>query len=283
MTNAGLARSNVETLTAHEVAEIVEIVEAQALTEMAEAIAPDAAARYDVHAERIGPAVALAMRRVDVPMFNRVVGLGITEPVTETVLDVIEAVYRGAPVRYLVQLSPTVLSSKLHARLEARGWPRKDNWVNLIRGTEPPPEVQTNLRIEHIGKEVAEPVARIMCVAFEVPDQYGAVFTGPIGQPSWHHYLAYDGDMPVAAGALFVRDQVAYLAGGATLPEHRKQGAQGALLSRRIRDAADLGCRYVVTETWEETPGRYNSSYHNLLRAGFRFAYARPNYIFFPR
>jgi hypothetical protein len=260
----------------------IELVEGQALSDMAEAIAPDAALEYDLHVERIGSAVALAMRRVDVPMFNRVVGLGVNEPVTDATLDAVDAVYRGANVRYLVQMSPTVITAELHARLEARGWPRKDNWVNLIRGTESPRAVPTSLRIKPIGREAIEPFAAIMCAAFEVPGQYGEVFTAPIGRPNWRHYLAYDGRSPVAAGALFVRDQVAYLAGGATLPEHRRRGAQGALVTLRIRDALALGCRYIVTETWEETPEDHNASYHNLLRAGFRLAYCRPNYIYFP-
>jgi predicted acetyltransferase len=32
------------------------------------------------------------------------------------------------------------------------------------------------------------------------------------------------------------------LAGAATLPEYRGRGAQGALMARRMRDAAELGC-----------------------------------------
>ena len=66
----------------------------------------------------------------------------------------------------------------------------------------------------------------------------------------------------------------------ATRPSHRRRGAQGALLARRIRDAADLGCRWLVTETGEDLPERPNPSFRNMLRTGFELAYQRANYLF---
>ena len=47
-------------------------------------------------------------------------------------------------------------------------------------------------------------------------------------------------------------------------------------MARRIRDGADLGCRWLVTETGEDTPHHPNPSYHNMLRTGFLLAYQRP-------
>lgn len=269
-------------MTAQDIAEMVEFVEGHAIAEMAQAMAPEVAARYDVHLQWIGSAVALALRRVDVPMFNRVVGLGLREPVTNAILDAVVDLYHGARVRYLVQISPVALSSDLHAQLEARGLSREDNWVQLIRGPEPPPAIRTGLRIERIDADAAESLAAILCIGFELPREYAVFFTGLVGRPRWRHYLAYDGEMPIAAGVLYVQDHVGYLASAATLPSHRRRGAQGALMAQRIRDAMDLGCRYLVTETVEETTTYSNPSYHNMLRTGFRLAYPRPNYIYFP-
>jgi len=64
-----------------------------------------------------------------------------------------------------------------------------------------------------------------------------------------------------------------------TLPAFRRRGGQGAIMARRIRDAVQLGCRWVITETGEDLPDRPNPSYHNMLRAGFSLAYQRPNYL----
>ena len=68
------------------------------------------------------------------------------------------------------------------------------------------------------------------------------------------------------------------LQAAATLPSHRRRGAQGALVARWIRDGLALGCRFFAAEAAEDTPESPNRSYHNLLRAGFRLAYLRRNY-----
>lgn len=269
-------------LTEREMAEIVEPVAARAIEDAARAMPRDVVARYDVRLGRLGPVTAMAIRQVDVPMLNRIVGLGLAEPVTDETIDRIYELYDGAKVRFMVQMSPAALSEALHARLEARGLPRKDSWVNLIRGVEPPPEISTDLRIEQIGPERAEGFADVICPAFELPREYGAFLTGVVGHPGWRHYLGFDGGRPVAAGALYVHDRTGYLAMAGTLPSHRRRGAQGALITRRIREAAALGCRWLAIETFLDTPEHPNPSFHNMLRTGFRVAYERPNYVFFP-
>ena len=268
--------------TVRDMAELAEFAEGYSMDEMTRAMPAGAAARFGARVERIGPAVA-QVAAVDVPFFNRVVGLGLREPITDGLLDAIHALYRGANVRYMLQLSPAVLNRELHARLEARGLKRLDNWVQLVRGSEPPPAIRTELRIEQVGPAYAESLTAIVCDAFGLGHECGPFIAGLIGRPGWWHYAAFAGETPVATGALFVRGLVGYLTFGATDASYRRQGAQGAIMARRIRDAAALGCHWLVTTAVEETPDHPNPSYHNMLRTGFRVAYARPNYVYFPR
>jgi hypothetical protein len=47
-----------------------------------------------------------------------------------------------------------------------------------------------------------------------------------------------------------------------------------------MRDAREQGCRMVVTETGEEDEqDPVNHSYRNMVRLGFRLAYARRNWV----
>ena len=49
------------------------------------------------------------------------------------------------------------------------------------------------------------------------------------------------------------------------------------------RDARDLGCRWAITETGAESDERpINHSYRNMVRMGFRLAYARQNWFRVP-
>ena len=100
-----------------------------------------------------------------------------------------------------------------------------------------------------------------------------------IGRTGWHHYMAWDESAPAAVGALFVRDRVGWLGVAATLPVYRRRGAQGAIMTRRLVDGAELGCEWFVTETGKDSPDKPNPSFHNMMHTAFVVAYDRPNYM----
>lgn len=259
-----------------ELAQLVEFGEAEACADMQLAAAASLATRV----ERIGSAIALAASQIPIVLFNRVVGLGLHEPATEAMLDDVVAMYREAGVtKYIVQISPAAQPAELPAWLEARGLSARDNWAKVYRPATAPPEVSTDLRIECIGREYAETFAQVACTAFGMPLALSPMLVATIGRPGWRHYLAFDGNEPVATGALYAQGSVGWLGVGSTLPTHRRRGGQGALMARRIRDGVALGCTWLVTETGEDVPARPNPSYHNMLRTGFALAYQRSNYF----
>ncbi|MDP8923062.1 MAG: hypothetical protein M3O34_09335 [Chloroflexota bacterium] len=114
-------------MTTRDLAENIERVEAYAYEDMLRAMPPEAADGYGARVERIGVAVAQVATEIDVPFFNRVVGLGLREPITQPTLDAIDRVYRGRNIRYMLALSPAVLSLPLHDDLISRGLRRMDN------------------------------------------------------------------------------------------------------------------------------------------------------------
>lgn len=262
--------------SARRLAELVEFGEADAYENLFRHAPPD----LGLSVIRSGGAALLIASSLPIILFNRVIGLGLREPTTEAAVDEILMRYRVAgSSAFAVQLSPSAAPSDLPARLRARGLPLRDNWAKVYRAARPDVIVQTDLRVERIDRARAVAFAEISCTAFGMPAVMQPWLTAGVGQPGWAHYLAFDGETPVAGGALFVKGDVGWLGIASTLPAHRRRGAQGALMARRIHDAAELGCRWVVTETGEDTPEQPNPSYHNMLRSGFVLAYQRPNYI----
>jgi GNAT superfamily N-acetyltransferase len=75
---------------------------------------------------------------------------------------------------------------------------------------------------------------------------------------------------PVAAGAMSLAGGVGLLAGASTVPEARRQGVQRALLTYRLRYAAEHGCDIAMMGA---APG--SDSQRNAERVGFRMAYTR--------
>jgi hypothetical protein len=82
-------------------------------------------------------------------------------------------------------------------------------------------------------------------------------------------YLASVEGRPAAAAAVYTAPTGTYLAGAATVATMRNRGCQGALIRRRLRDAAAVANPVVVT-TAVGSP-----SQANLERHGFRVAHTR--------
>lgn len=267
-------------LTSQQVASLVEFGEAKAWMNYYACAPLGFAMRYGVGVKLVGSACVTMISQLDRKFFSRINALGVNEAATEPMLDEAIGILEGAGCTdYMVQLSPAARPPALPEWLTARGFARRNNWAKMYRGTEPAAAAATDLRIERVGREYADVSAEIMLTAFEMPLELRPLMCSTIGRPGWVHFLAFDGRHPVAAAAMYVLDDVAWLGFGCTLESHRGRGAQGGLFACRIEEGLRRGVKWFVTETGEDSPEDPNPSYRNMLRAGFQLAYMRPNYV----
>ena len=227
---------------------------------------------------RIGDAVCIAAPVAPgSTLLNRVTGLGLTGRVGDADLAEIDAFYRahGVP-RYVVAASP-LGASDLAARLQERGFEPGHAWMKFRRGLDEPPSASTVLRVE--AGASGDHFASVIGAVSGMPADVARVFSPLSGRKGWHCFVGYDGDEPVACAALFARDGVGWLGAAGTLPDHRGQGAQGALLAARIALARELGLEVLTTETGNQRADSPSGSYRNVLRAGFEETYVRPNLL----
>ena len=212
-------------------------------------------------------------------VINRALGLGLEAPATEAVITEIAAAYKASGVeRYFVHRHPGAGPSHLDSWLIGAGLSKARGWQKFGRGPEVAPAVATDLRVEEIGPAHGADFARIVCDAFDLGDIARPWLARIPGRPGWHVFMSFDGDKPAGTGTLFVRDGVAWSDFGATAPEFRRRGSQGALLARRIDHAAGLGCQRIYTCTGEDVAGDPQHSYRNILKMGFETEYVRENY-----
>jgi GNAT superfamily N-acetyltransferase len=258
----------------------LERVEIDAWREIVGAASPPLATDLGLAVQTVGGATVVITRAVGVLECNRAIGLGVTSPATEEGIDAIVDAFRaGGASRFCVQLHPDAQPADLARRLEARGITHHDNWIRLHRRTDPAPDLPAGLRVEEIDQDRAAVFAYIVSTGFGWDRRLGALVAAPIGDPGWHHYLAYEGATPVAAAGQRVSGEYAWFGFAATLPASRGRGGQSSLLARRIHDARAMGCRWVSIETDEQRPDHPAPSYRNVRRAGFTVAHLRPNYL----
>jgi len=268
-------------LTPKKIATLNEFGESEAWANYYLCAPPDFVEKYRLEAKKNGSGWVTMIPGLDLTFFNRIVGLGVGDIATESLLnDAIGVLQNAGCKNYMAQISPLAQPSHLPEWLNARGFTKGRNWAKVYRGNDPAPSVPTDLRIESIGKDHANAYADVALTAFEMTPELRPMVNGNVGKPGWHHYLAFDGEQPVSAAAMFVKDDVGWLGFGSTLESYRKRGGQGAMFARRIQDGLSIGCKWFVTETGEDTPEDPNPSYHNMLRTGFELAYLRPNYVY---
>jgi hypothetical protein len=125
-----------------------------------------------------------------------------------------------------------------------------------------------------------ETFAYIINQAFVWPGYAGELIAASIDMPDWIHFIIYEGEEPISAAAMYAAGEIGSLVIGGTLEKHRGKGAQKLLINYRSRKAIEAGCKFLVTETAEDTPEKPSPSFRNMIKSGFELAYIRPNWIY---
>ncbi|HEU0073460.1 MAG TPA: GNAT family N-acetyltransferase [Dehalococcoidia bacterium] len=212
------------------------------------------------------------------PLANRVLGVGLERPVQAELLDRILDLYdtRNAESIF-VPMAPTARPSTLPRLLKERGFEPAMKEAKLYRSTLNPPEVDSRERVVEAKDEDHEVVLNLYRSGGMQSD-WAEVMAGNLGTPFWHHYMALDGDRPVALASMYASQGIALCYPGWTLPGHRHRGYQRALASHRIAAAAELGCGW-VTANLDVTDNPIGFSIRSYTRLGFELLYVRTTHI----
>ncbi len=223
----------------------------------------------------------LVQASADVLMFNRVLGLGVTEPARESDLDeAIEHFQRTGARRFMIPVAPGAQPESFVGWLEARRFYRHNHWIRLARDlTDSIPERRTDLRVANFGLERASEFGRMEAEAFGYPPELAEFSSSLVGRPGWNFFGAFDGDRLVSVGVMHVQGAAAWFGFASTRARYRGRGAQSALIAARLSAAHAAGCRWACVETAADTAEKPNPSTHNLRQLGFRDAYERPNWV----
>jgi len=213
---------------------------------------------------------------VDSPV-TQTFGLGVLGHTTSADLERIENFYRGYRAPVFHEVSP-LADSALVPLLNERGYQPFEFTSMMYRpthgGSPLPaprnPDIQVRQAKATERELWAHTAARGWAEATELADSILDLMRVGANRPDAICVLADLKGRPIATGLMSMHEGVAVLAGASTVPEGRKQGAQLALLSRRLRLAAEHGCDLAMMCA---QPG--SASQRNAERQGFRIAYTR--------
>jgi len=263
---------------------LAEGVEAETMYQYESMAAPSVKARLGIATTRIGGGVALSILHDVTGFWNKALGFGFEEPVTYELIGRVVDFYRSqGNTRTTFQIAHSVLPPDWEEIRAAFGLRPTSHYVKLACRVEDFWPGESKLDVEPVRPEDVRQWATVTFRGFGMPEEgFTEMLAATYDHPDFHPLAAWDGDTMVATGSLFVRGQIGALTADATLREYRNQGAQSALLARRAELAAELGCRWLVTETGLPQEGRPNPSLNNMLRAGLLPMYSRRNWVWEP-
>lgn len=204
-------------------------------------------------------------------------GLGLFDEIGGEHLHKLEAFFtkRGAPVFH--EVSPMAHPTFMPMLVE-RGYRPIELTSVMYReldGGDLPANLNSVITSRVISDDEVETWARTSANGWATEHESLADFMFNFGRVSAqcegsYPWLAEIDGSPVATGMMFVHKDVAVLAGASTVLEARNRGAQNALLSARLRFAAENGCRLAMMGA---SPG--SQSQKNAQKNGFQIAYTR--------
>ncbi len=216
---------------------------------------------------------------------NKLAGLGFAGPVDADHLAEIEEIFarRDTPVQ--VELS-SLADPSIGRLLTRRGYVLQ-GFENVLgrqlSPTDPPPAPIPGLDIGRSALPQLQTWLDAVVTGFACPDTQGVqtheefprealerVIADMAVAPGFFRYLARREGQVAGGATLRIHERLAQLCGAATVPAHRRQGVQTALLAARMAGAAEAGCDLAVVTT---LPG--SKSQHNVQRRGFALLYAR--------
>lgn len=267
----------------NDIARRVELLEAEVWAQLHLALPSDIASHLGARVRRVGAAACLATPGIDISAVNRATGLGFDEALTESRLASIRKWFAESGVkRWMLEWSPAARPLDGAQLLERSGGSEVTPGLKLYRELRTDPRSNAPAHPFTIREIDEDDAARYAAMVAEPlgMSMMPATTRATVGHPGWHFYLAFDSDLPIAGGALFVRDGGAWIGLAGTAPHARRRGAQTALLNWRLLQAYQLGCRWATAETRPVTTERPNPSLANMRRAGFDVLYERARFVF---
>ncbi len=220
--------------------------------------------------------------------FNKLIGLGLGDPVDEAALAEVERVHAALEQPLQVELA-TLADPAVGAMLTARGYVLM-GFENVL-GLRPAPDAapgeggsQGEITVDQVPGNRLRDWIETVTTGFLHEDTFDGpaahesfdravlerVFDASAGVAGVRQFLASRQGVIAGGARLQIAGGIAMLAGAATLPEHRRRGVQAALLAARLADAGRSGCDLAVVTT---QPG--SRSHANVQRAGFQLLYSR--------
>ena len=231
------------------------------------------------HAD-IGGGMAINFQKQPEPLFNRVIGLGLSQPLTQELIDTIKAFYTHGE-KYLIHFSSPMKPAHADSLLKQNGFYLAGAWERIVRDnkTLPPDTKDEKTEVRLVDEWLREQWIRFLI------DTYGYSFywwpRAFAMQKGWKHYVAIQNNKIIACRSFFTtKDKTVFSGVDAPVPGVMTSvyAPDFAIWRKAIEDGIKEGDILFVADIELPDKEKNKPAYEGFKKLGFVIPYTRYHY-----
>lgn len=229
----------------------------------------------------IGGGMAINFQKEPIPLFNRVIGLGLSQPLTQQVIDSIKSFYVYHE-KYLIHYSAPMQPAHADSLLKQNGFFSAGSWERVVRNNEllqNAGDSDSNIEVRQVDGSLTESWIKFLLETYgfdfyEWPRAFAL-------RPAWKHYVAFQNHKIVACRSFFTTDAKTVFSGvdapvpGVMTPDC---APDFAIWKKAIADGLKEGAILFVADIELPDKEKNNAAYEGFKQLGFYIPYTRYHY-----
>lgn len=227
----------------------------------------------------IGGGMAINFQKEPIPLFNRVIGLGLKEPLTQGIIDEVKAFY-ARKEKYLIHYFPLMKPSDADSTLIRNGFYVAGSWERVVRDNRPLNNIDTgDIDVKLVDESLKEEWLKFLIDTYgfdfyEWPRAFGL-------RKGWKHYVALRDGKIIACRGFFMTPQKTIFSGvEAPVPGVMTTDCNPdfAIWRRAIQDGLNEGAILFVADIEKPDKEKNKAAYDGFRHLGFHIPYTRYHY-----
>ncbi len=226
----------------------------------------------------IGGGLAINFQQEPIPLFNRVIGLGLSRPLTQEVVDEIKSFYAHHE-KYLVHYSFPMNPPHADSLLRQNGFYLAGSWERIVRADEPLVNAADSIEVRLVDGSLKEAWVQFLIGTYgfsfyEWPRAFAL-------RKGWKHYIAFRNHKIVACRSFFMTKEKTVFSGvdapvpGVMSADH---APDFSIWKKAVQDGLKEGARLFVADIELPDKEKNKASYSGFMQLGFHIPYTRYHY-----
>ena len=231
--------------------------------------------------KNVGGGMAIGFLKEPVPLFNRVIGLGLREAFSQQVIDKIKSIYTHQE-KYIIHYSSPMRPAHADSLLKKNGYYLAGKWERIVRNSQPANYIESpndSIQVRLVDESLKDLWVNFLINTYgfdfyEWPKSFAL-------RKGWRHYVAFRHNKIVACRSFFMTDSKTVFSGvDAPVPGVMTPNCEPdfAIWRRAISDELNAGAVMFVADIELADKQKNQRAYEGFERLGFRIPYTRFHY-----